>query len=174
MAHPVTGRRLPSRHGHLRAIVLVTGLGLVGLIPAGCSAPATTGQATSPAQAVEAGRPVEMVKALLDDKVTTLPDKRTAWSTTWRACFEPDRPDTTRMEARAVTPEGSGTSLRVLEGNCLALGVASGQGGADAGMVGRDAQLADAGALAYRVRAVHTDGTVSPWSAAIPVGTTKP
>ena len=41
-------------------------------------------------------------------------------------------------------------------------------------MVGRDTQLAEAGALAYRVRAVHDDGTVTPWSAPIPAGSTKP
>ena len=171
----MTGRRLPPRHGYLRSVVLVTGLGFVGLFPAGCSAPGTTGQsATSPAQPVEAGRPVEMVKAVLDDKVTSGPDRRTSWSTTWRVCFKSDRPDTTRLEAQAVTSEGSGTSLRVLEGSCLRLGVASGQGNAEAGMVGRDTQLAEAAALAYRVRAVHRDGTVSAWTAPIPAGTTKP
>ena len=178
MARHVTGRLLPPRHGYLRSVVLVTGVGLVGLLPAGCSAPATTGQPpasqTSPTQPVQAGRPVEMVKGLLDDKITPEPGGQISWNTTWRVCFAPDRADTPRMVAQAVTSEGSGTSLRALEGGCLKLEVARGQNDAGAGMRGRDTQLAEAAALAYRVRAVHRDGTVTPWTAPIPAGSTKP
>jgi hypothetical protein len=178
----VTGRLLPPRHGCLRSVVLLAGLALGGLLPAGCSTPAGTGQPeagagqsqTSPAKPVEAGRPLEMVEARLDDKATPKPNGRTSWSTTWRVCFAPDRTDTTRMEAQAVTSEGSGTSLRQLEGRCLRLEVARGENDAGAGMPGRDTQVADAAALAYRVRAVHRDGTVTPWTKPIPVGTTKP
>lgn len=178
----MTGRLLSPRHGRLRSAVLLTGLALGGLLPAGCSTPAGAGQPeagagqsqTSPAQPVEAGRPLEMVEAGLDDKTTSAPNRRISWSTTWRVCFAPDRADTTRMEAQAVTSEGSGTSLRELEGRCLNLEVARGENDAGAGMRGRDAQLAEAAALAYRVRAMHGDGTVTPWTAPIPAGTTKP
>ena len=73
-----------------------------------------------------------------------------------------------------MTSEGSGTSLRQLEGMCLKLEVARGENDKGAGMPGRDTQLAEAAALAYRVRAVHDDGTVTPWSVPIPAGSTKP
>jgi len=115
-----------------------------------------------------------MVEARLDDKTTPKPNGRTSWSTIWRVCFKPDRADTTRMEAQAVTPEGSGTSLRKLVNRCLELEVARGENDAGAGRPGRDTQLAEAAALAYRVRAVHQDGTVTPWTAPIPAGSTKP
>jgi hypothetical protein len=178
----VTGRLLPPRHGCLRSVVLLAGLALGGLPLAGCSTPAGTGQPeggagrsqTSPTQPVEAGRAVEMAEAVLDDKITPAPNRRISWSTTWRVCFAPGRADTTRMEAQAVTSEGSGTSLRKLEGRCLKLEVARGENDAGAGMPGRDTQLAEAAALAYRVRAVHEDGTVTPWTAPIPAGSTKP
>jgi hypothetical protein len=78
------------------------------------------------------------------------------------------------MEAQAVTPEGSGTSLRKLVDRCLKLEVARGENDAGAGMPGRDTQLAEAAALAYRVRAMHRDGTVTPWTEPIPAGSTKP
>ena len=77
-------------------------------------------------------------------------------------------------EAQAVTSEGSGTSMRTLKGGCLRLEVARGQSDAGAGMRGRDTQLAEAVALAYRVRAVHSDGTVTAGTAPIPAGSTKP
>lgn len=171
----MTGRLLPTRHGFLRSVAWLTFLGLGGLLFAGCSSPATTLQSkTSSTERVEAGRPVQVVKAMLDD--TTKPEQggKTSWSTTWRVCFKPDRADVTRLEAQAVTTEGSGTSLRELKGNCLELVVARGQGNVEAGMPGRDAQLAEAAALAYRVRAVHDDGTVTPWTEPIPAGSTKP
>jgi hypothetical protein len=177
MARHVTGRLLPPRHGYLRPVVLLAGLGLVGLLPAGCSTstPAAPGRSqTAPSRPVQAGSPVEMVEARLQDKTTPLPNRRISWSTNWRVCFAPDRADTTRMEAQAVTPEGSGTSLRQLEGRCLKLEVARGESDKAAGMSGRETQLAEAAALAYRVRAMHGDGTVSPWTKPIPAGTTKP
>ena len=170
------GRQLPPpRHGRLRPAVLLGGLGLVALLSAGCSTPAGTGQSEkSPAQPVSAGQPVEMVQAVLEDKVIPEPGKRISWSTTWRACFKPGRADTTRMEAQAVTTEGSGTSLRHLEGGCLKVEVARGQNDAKAGTPGRDVQLSDAAQLSYRVRAVHADGTVTPWTKPIIAGSTKP
>ena len=179
MGRHVPGRLLPPRHGYLRAVVVLAGLGLAGLLPAGCSTPASPGQSqASPAQPVAAGRPIEMVEAGLVDKTTPAPAPaltgRISWSTTWRVCFAPDRVDTTRMEAQAVTPEGSGTSLRQLEEGCLKLEVARGTNDKGAGMSGRDTQLAEAAALSYRVRAVHGDGTVTPWTRPIPAGTTKP
>jgi len=175
MARHVTGRLMPPRHGYPRSVVLLAGLGLVGLLPAGCSTPASPGRSqTSPTRPVQAGSPVEMVEARLQDRTTPLPNRRISWSTTWRVCFAPDRADTTRMEAQAVTSEGAGTSLRQLEGRCLKLEVARGENDKGAGMSGRDTQLAEAAALAYRVRAVHGDGSVSPWTKPIPAGTRNP
>ena len=174
MARHVTGRLMPPRHGYPRSVVLLAGLGLVGLLPAGCSTPASPGRSqTSPTRPVQAGSPVEMVEARLQDRTTPLRG-RISWSTTWRVCFAPDRADTTRMEAQAVTSEGAGTSLRQLEGRCLKLEVARGENDNGAGMSGRDTQLAEAAALAYRVRGVHSDGSVSPWTRPIPAGTTTP
>ena len=175
MARHVTGRLLAPRHGYLRPVVLLAGLSLACLLPAGCSSPAGPRPSqASQSQSVEAGSPLEMVEARVDDKVTPAPNGRIAWSTTWRICFAPDRVDTAQMEAQAVTSEGSGTSLRQLEGKCLKLEVARGENDKGAGMFGRDTQLAQAGALAYRIRAVHGDGTVTPWTKPIPAGTTKP
>lgn len=171
----VTGRLLPTRHGFLRSLALLTCLGVGGVLTAGCSSPAATSQLKASSTArVEAGRPVQVVKADLVDTTNLEQDGKKSWTTTWRACFKPDRADTTRLEAQAVTTEGSGTSLRALKGNCLELDIARGQGKADAGMTGRSAQLADATALAYRVRAVHADGTVTPWTKPVPAGSTKP
>jgi hypothetical protein len=41
-------------------------------------------------------------------------------------------------------------------------------------MLGRDIQLAEASTLAYRVRAVLDDGTVTPWTEPVRVGATRP
>jgi len=171
----VTGRRLPPRHVYPRSAALLTGLGLSALLLVGCSTPAGTAQPeTPPPEPVEAGEPVEVVEALLDDEMTTEQDGRMSWTTTWRACFEQDGGDPTRLEAQAVTTEGSGTSLRKLEGQCLELDIARGVNDAAAGMLGRDIQLAEASTLAYRVRAVRDDGTVTPWTEPIRVGATRP
>lgn len=122
---------------------------------------------------MEAGKPVRVVEALITDEVSTEQDGQTAWTTTWRICFAPDRADTTRLEAQAVTTEGSGTSLRELEGECLKMDIARGKGDADSRKRSRVAQLAEAAALAFRVRAVHHDGTVTPWTEPVAVGATK-
>ena len=169
------GRRLPPHHVHPRSIALLTGLGLSALLLVGCAAPVGTAQPeTSPAEPVEAGEPVEVVEALLNDEMTTEQNGRVSWTTTWRACFEQYGGNTTRFEAQAVTTEGSGTSLRELDGQCLELDIASGVNDAAAGMLGRDIQLAEASTLAYRVRAVLDDGTVTPWTDPVRVGATKP
>ena len=171
----MTGRRLPPRHWALRPTALSTGLGLGGLLLTGCSTPAGTGQPTTPQTTpAQVGQPVEVAQASLDDNKTVGQNGQTSWTTTWRVCFKPGRVDTTRWEAQRVTTEGSGASLRELKGRCLEVGVALGQNKADAGMVGRETQLAEAATLAYRVRAVHDDGTVTPWSVPIPAGSTKP
>lgn len=170
----MTGRRSPARHVPPRSAALLTGLGLFALVLVGCSTAAGTAQPeTSPADPVEVGVPVEVVEALLNDKMTTEQDGRMFWTTTWRACFEQDGGDTTRFEAQAVTTEGSGTSLRELDGQCLELNIASGVNDETAGMLGRDIQLAEASTLAYRVRAVRDDGTVTPWTEPVRVGATK-
>ncbi|WP_104126563.1 hypothetical protein [Cryobacterium sp. Y57] len=171
----MTGRRLPPRHVHPRSVALLTGLGLSALLLVGCSTPADTAQPeTAPAEPVEAGVPVEVVEAVLNDEMTAEQNGRISWTTTWRACFERDGGNTTRFEAQAVTTEGAGTSLRKMDGQCLELDIASGVNDAAAGMLGRDIQLAEASTLAYRVRAVLDDGAVTPWTEPIRVGATRP
>ena len=67
--------------------------------------------------------------------------------------------------------EGASPELQQVPDGCLELDVARGINRPDAGMPGRELQLVDAAALGYRVRAVHTDGTVSPWTPRVHAGT---
>jgi hypothetical protein len=113
------------------------------------------------------------VSAGLDDTVVPRPGGQVAWTTTWRACFGPggDGREVVAWQAQAVTSEGSSPVADELPGGCLDLEVATGVNAEEAGMPGREIQLSDAQALAYRVRAVHADGTVSPWTDPVRVGT---
>jgi hypothetical protein len=61
-----------------------------------------------------------------------------------------------------------------LPDGCIDLDVATGVDDAYAGMPSRQVQLVDAQALAYRVRARRGDGTVTPWTDPVRVGTTTP
>lgn len=169
----MTGGVRPPRRRYQASVELVVAMVLGDLLMAGCSTRGTGLSDTPAAKAVEAGQPVQVVEALIRDKTTTEQGGQTSWTTTWRLCFAPDRAVTTRLEAQAVTTEGSGTSLRELDGECLELDIARGNGTADARKLGRVAQLAEAAALAYRVRAVHHDGTLTPWTEPIRVGATK-
>ncbi|MDP9461439.1 MAG: hypothetical protein M3Q22_14735, partial [Actinomycetota bacterium] len=94
---------------------------------------------------------------------------------TWLACFRPgDGAEVVRWQSQSVTSEGSSPDTDELPGGCIDLQVATGVNPADAGMPGRDLQLSDAQALAYRVRAVHPDDTVTPWTEPVRVGTQLP
>lgn len=121
-----------------------------------------------------AGAPPSVASATLQDSVVPQADGRVLWTTTWRACFAPGTdggPEVAGWEAEVSGLEGASPELQPVPDGCLELDVARGINGPDAGMPGRELQLVDAAALAYRVRAVHTDGTVSPWAPLVRAGT---
>jgi hypothetical protein len=155
---------------------------LVGLAVAltGCSSSPVaepSPAASSRADPIESGPAPDLLTASLDDTVIPQDDGLVSWTTTWRACFGPGPDDPTEVvgwQTQAVTSEGSSPEARELLEGCVDLDVATGTDDADAGMPGRDIQLSDAQALAYRVRAVHADGTLTPWTDPVRVGTTTP
>ncbi len=124
---------------------------------AGCASSEDGGPAeVSAAPPAESGPPADLVSAGLRDSVEPQPDGMVAWTRTWLACFRPgDGAEVVRWQSQSVTSEGSSPDTDELPGGCIDLQVATGVNPADAGMPGRDLQLSDAQALAYRVRAVH-------------------
>ena len=149
--------------------------GSIGLAVAltGCPASAgptgTTG-ASPTAPPSESGRPAALSTAGLVD-AEEADGTRIRWTTTWRACFTTHPEDTGAVvgcEAQVGTPEGSSPQVGELPSACVEIDVAS---GTDSDRRGREVQLADAQALTYRVRAVHADGTVTPWTEPVRVGT---
>ncbi|MFP5371287.1 MAG: hypothetical protein ACLGI3_11145 [Actinomycetes bacterium] len=155
------------RLGSVAAALLVPAAALAGCASSG-DAGAPEGSAAPP---TESGPPAELLSAGLRDSVEPRPGGVVAWTTTWVACFGPaDGAQVVRWESRSVTSEGSSPDTDELPGGCIDLQVATGVNPADAGMPGRELQLSDAQTLAYRVRAVHPDGTVTPWTDAVRVG----
>ena len=156
------------------------GVAVVLLVPAaalaGCASSGDVGAAeVSAAPPAESGPPAELVSAGLRDSVEPRPDGMVAWTTTWFACFRPgDGAGVAGWQSQAVTSEGSSPDTEELPGGCIDLQVATGVDATDAGMPGRELQLSDAQALAYRVRAVHPDDTVTPWTEPVRVGTEHP
>lgn len=140
---------------------------------AGCASSRDVGTAeVSAAPPAESGPPAELVSAGLRDTVESRPGGVAAWTTTWLACFRTgDGADVAGWQSQSVTSEGSSPDTDELPGGCIDLEVATGANPADAGMPGRELQLSDAQALAYRVRAVHPDDTVTPWTEPVRVGT---
>jgi hypothetical protein len=149
--------------------------GSIGLAVAltGCPASAEPTGATgtsSTAPPSVSGRPAVLTTAGLVD-AEEADGTRVRWTTTWRACFAAHPEDTGTVvgwETQVGTPEGSSPQVDELPSACVELDVAT---GTDAGRSGRAVQLADAQALTYRVRAVHADGTVTPWTEPVRVGT---
>ena len=148
----------------------------LAVAPTGCSsspdpAPRAACSATEPS---EVGAPPTLARATLEDTVSPHDDGLVAWTTTWRACFAPAEGSPSvvrRWESRAVTPEGSSPEVAEVPGGCLDLDVATGVDPAEDERPTRDLQLSDAQNLAYLVRAVHADGTVTPWTEPVRVGT---
>ena len=138
---------------------------------AGSAAPAPAPTTTA---AVEVGAPPSVASATLEDAVVPEGGGRVLWTTTWRACFAAadGDPAVARWEAEVSGLEGASPQLQELPDGCLELDVARGVNAADAGMPGRDLQLVESAALAYRVRAVRTDGTVTPWTPPVHAGST--
>jgi hypothetical protein len=123
------------------------------------------------------GPPPDLVSATLEDGSVPQEGGLVSWTTTWRACFQtgPEHTgDVAGWEVRTVTTEGSSPHVDELSGGCVDLDVASGVNPAAEGMPGREIQLSDAQALACQVRVVRDDGTVTPWTDAVRVGTVTP
>ena len=165
------GRRLGAAAAMLALVAALSG----------CSSSDAASTRPSPAasstQPREHGAPLELVSAALEDTVEERPDDRIAWTTSWRACFAPaegEHTEVDRWEARVVTTEGISPELQELPSGCLDIDVATGVNAADAGTPGREVQLSDAQRLAYQVRVVRTDGTASPWTDRVLVGTVAP
>ncbi len=136
-------------------------------LPSGSPSEGSPSKGSSPAGSaltptVVAGAAPRLTSAELRDGVRDTPDGP-EWTTTWRACFTARLPSGGRLEAQALTTEGSGRETRPLSDGCLSLVVARGEGRRPQRAL-RDEQLFSAGALAYRVRAAAPDGRVSPWS----------
>ena len=84
-------------------------------------------------------------------------------------------PESREYQLRLLTGEGAATSLRVVRDTCHELQAAAGQNPKAEGLRDRDLQLAlQKGQLAYSVRAVRQEGSVTPWSMAIAVGERAP
>jgi hypothetical protein len=141
----------------------------------GCSAgevgtPAAPATAAAETVAVAGAAPVLVSATLVDDVDPAVG----TWSTTWTACFAPaGDPAVVRWEVQTVTAEGVSPRVRELSGGCIDLQLAQGRGTAPVDDPGRTAALADAGSLAYRVRAVRADGSATPWTDPVVVGTVR-
>ena len=96
------------------------------------------------------------------------------WRTTWRACFAPATDDEAVVgwEVQPVTAEGASPRVQGLPGGCVELAVGTGLGSPDDDPA-RTAALADAASLGYRARAVRSDGTVTPWTEPVAVGSIR-
>ena len=162
----------------------VSGFGAVLTVLAaltGCSSsaaesadPAASSAASSASSVVVAGAPPSVASATLEDSVVPQGNGKVLWTTTWRACFAPGAdgaPAVAGWEAEVSGLEGASPELQEVPDGCLELDVARGVDEPEAGMPGRQLQLVDAAALAYRVRAVHADGTVSAWTPRVHAGT---
>jgi len=157
----------------LASVVALAGCSSAGELPAAASSTASS----SPAERPVAGEPVRLVSATLEDAVVPRDDGRIRWTTTWRACFVPAggvAAPVVRWEAQLVTPEGASPELEELPDGCVDLDVATGVNAAGAGLLHREVQLSDAASLAYRVRAVGTDGTAPPWTDPVRVTSRTP
>ena len=99
-----------------------------------------------------------------------LPGDRTAWSTYWKLCWDL-YPQATAYELQTVTGEGNSPKLRRQSERCFRIEAAGGENEKSQGLVNRTMLLLlQAGQLAYRVRAVFSNGRVSAWSPAMAVG----
>ncbi len=118
--------------------------------------------------------PVGGLTATLEDTVRDLPGDRIAWATYWTLCWSP-YPGARAYQIQTVTGEGASAKLRQQRDTCLRIEAAKGENARTDGLVNRDLLLQlQTGQLAYKVRAVLDDTTVSEWSASAAVGQTAP
>lgn len=128
----------------------------------GCHKPA--------AVAASATSTVQGLKATLEDEVQDLPEGRIRWSTYWQLCWDA-APAAVAYELQAATAEGNARQVRRVTEHCFRLQAAAGENKRAQGLLNRALQLAlQAGQLAYRVRAVHQDGSRTEWSRPLAVG----
>ncbi len=152
------------------AALLALAAGLAGCSAGGAGTPAAPATAAAETTAVTGAAPVLASATLVDD----VDPAAGTWSTTWQACFAPAGDEAVAgWEVRTVTAEGVAPRVRELTGGCIDLQLAQGRGTAPADDPGRTAALADAGSLAYRVRAVRADGSATPWTDPVVVGTVR-
>jgi hypothetical protein len=152
------------------AALLALAAGLTGCSAGGEGTPATPATAAAEPTAVPGAAPMLSSATLVDDVDPAVG----TWSTTWTACFAPPGdPAVVRWEVQTVTAEGVSPRVRELSGGCIDLQLAQGRGTAPVDDPGRTAALADAGSLAYRVRAVRADGSATPWTDPVVVGTVR-
>jgi hypothetical protein len=136
-------------------------LPVVGVLLAACDTTASRGTGVDLP-------PVRGLTASLEDETQTL-DGRRRWSTYWRLCWTP-YPNASGYELQTVTSEGRSPRLKVQTDRCYRLQVAAGFG---EGARGRDLQLqVQSSQLAFRVRAITSDGRRSAWSDTAPAGRT--
>lgn len=118
----------------------------------------------------ETAGPVQRMVASLEDEVKDLPQKRIAWSTFWKLCWD-EFPGARGYELQTLTSEGRSPRLHRQVERCFRIQVAAGENLRTEGLVDRKIQLLlQSGQLAYRVRAVFDGERAGEWSPSIPVG----
>ena len=150
------------------AAVLILAAGLTGCSSgSGEEMPAPV--AAAPSSATVAGPAPVLASATTTDDVDAAAG---TWSTTWEACFEPlpGEEDLERWEVRTLTSEGTSPQVDQLDDECLDLQVAQGTGNTPEDDPARLAALSDATRLAYQVRGVRADDSVTPWSESVVAG----
>ena len=136
---------------------------------AGCGTASSNSSTTAPKAALPA---MQGFVATLEDDVRDLPEGNITWSTYWKLCWA-EYPGAQAYELQTMTGEGASPRLRRQTDRCFRLQSAAGENKKSQGLLNRELQLAlQSGQLAYRVRAVLSDGRLSPWSPAMPVGKT--
>ncbi|WP_375503648.1 hypothetical protein [uncultured Nostoc sp.] len=114
--------------------------------------------------------PVQGIVATLEDKVEELPNKRIAWSTYWKMCWD-KYPQAIAYELQTITSEGRAPKFRRQSDRCFQIQAAAGENNKAQGLLNRDAILSfEAAQLSYRVRAVLERENYSKWSPAWAVG----
>lgn len=132
-------------------------LQVAGLLLAACSAPSAAGTSGDLP-------PVAGLVASLEDETRQLEGGRQRWSTYWRLCWTP-YPGAGGYELQTVTSEGRSPKLRTQTDPCYRLQVAAGENATAMGLQGREVQMQmQSSQLAFRVRAILSDGRRSGWS----------
>jgi hypothetical protein len=115
-----------------------------------------------------APKPLGGFTARLEDRVETLPEERVRWSTDWVLCWKAP-PKAVAYEVQVSTSEGYSRNAKRIETTCHRVEVAKDEGPRSAMADTRARQLTMISTMVgYRVRAVHADGSATPWSDVFP------